>query len=327
MAVVIMKIRSVHLSCLPVIFAVLISLFIPFSQSFAGSESQGASNPYLILSPDKQFNYAQDLFSSKDYLTAVNEYKRFIYFFPKDKRVELAMYRIGMSHYLGGHYQEAVSAFKKLTEQYFETEYSIKSYYKISDAYINLKAFDQALIDLNNLVTITHDEDVKDEAYYRIGWIYIETASWDEARRYFDKISTKNSFKYKLEKLSAELDKEKDIPKKDPKLAGALSIVPGAGYLYCERYQDALISFLLNGGLIYAAYESFDKGHDGLGGLLTFVGFGFYAGNIYGSVTSAHKFNRKETGQFIYKLKKNTRVNLSADLENKGVFLSFRFSF
>jgi len=322
-----MQIRNTYLVFLPFTFTILFSLFIPFSQSFAGSESQDASNPSIILSPDKQFNYAQDLFSAKDYFTAVNEYKRFIYFFPKDKRVEMAMYRIGMSHYLGGHYQEAVSAFKKLTEQYFETEYSIKSYYKISEAYINLKAFDQALIDLNNLITVTHDEDVRDEAYYRIGWIYIETASWDEARRYFNKISTKNSRKYKLERLAEELDEEKVIPKKDPKLAGVLSIVPGAGYLYCERYQDALISFLLNGGLIYAAYESFDKGHDALGGLLTFVGFGFYAGNIYGAVTSAHKFNRRETGQFIYKLKKNARVNLSADLENKGVFFSFRFSF
>ena len=326
-AVINMQIRNTHLGCLLFTFAVLFSLFFPFSQSLAGSESQDASNPSIILSPDKQFNYAQDLFSAEDYLTAVNEYKRFIYFFPKDKRVELAMYRIGLSLYLSGHYQEAVSAFKKLTEQYFETEYSIKSYYKISEAYINLKAFDQALIDLNNLVTITHDEDVRDEAFYRIGWIYIETASWDNARLYFDKISPKNRNKFRLKQLADELDKETLIPKKDPKLAGVLSIVPGAGYLYCERYQDAFIAFLLNGGLIYAAYESFDKGHDGLGGLLTFVGFGFYAGNIYGAVTSAHKFNRKETGQFIYKLKKNTRVNLSADLENKGVFLSFRFSF
>jgi tetratricopeptide (TPR) repeat protein len=322
-----MQIRNIYPIYLCLTFAVLISLFIPFSISFAGSESQDTSSLSLILSPDKQFNYAQDLFSAKDYITAVNEYKRFIYFFPKDKRVELAMYRIGMSHYLSGHYQEAVSAFEKLTEQYFETEYSIKSYYKISEAYINLKAYDQALIDLNNLVTTTHDEDVRDEAYYRIGWIYIETASWDNARLYFEKISPKNRDKFRLKKLADELDKETLIPQKDPKLAGFLSIIPGGGYLYCERYQDALVAFLLNGGLIYAAYESFDEGLGALGGLITFVEFGFYAGNIYGAVTSAHKFNRKETDKFIYKLKKNTRVNLSADLENKGVLLSFRFSF
>lgn len=322
-----MQIRNAYLVYRLFTFVIIYALFVPFSQSFADSGSQPASNLSLILNPDKQFNYAQDLFSAKDYLTAVNEYKRFIYFFPKDERVELAMFQMGQSYFLGGQFDEAVKSFKKLTDQYFETEYSIKSYFKISEINVALKAFDLALINLNNLITITKDENIRDEAYYRIGWIYIETASWQNARHYFEKISPKNRDKFRLKKLADELDKEALIPKKDPNLAGFLSIIPGGGYLYCERYQDALIAFLLNGGLILAAYESFDKGHGALGGLLTFVEFGFYAGNIYGAVTSAHKFNRQETGRFIYKLKKNTRVNLSADLETKSVCLSFRFSF
>jgi TolA-binding protein len=322
-----MQIRNSITVYLLFTFLSIFFLFIPCSQSFAGSGSPDASDSSLILSPDKQFNYAQDLFSAKDYSTAVNEYKRFIYFFPKDKRVELAMFQVGMSYFLGKHFNEAVNSFKKLTDQYVETEYSIKSYFMMSEAYVNLKVFNLALINLNNLIMITQDEDIRDEAYYRIGWIYIETASWDNARHYFEKISPKNRQKFRLDRLAEELDKETFIPQKDSKLAGFLSIIPGGGYLYCERYQDALIAFLLNGGLIYAAYESFDKGHGALGGLITFVGFGFYAGNIYGAVTSAHKFNRKETNRFIYQLKKNARVNLSADLENKSVYLSFRFSF
>jgi TolA-binding protein len=326
-AVIVMQTRNVHF------FYPFLTLFAFFflsftvSPSFAGTGIPPSTNPLTILNADKQFKYAQDLFSAKDYLTAAVEYKRFVYFFPKDPRVEPAMYRIGMCHFLGGHYQEAISAFEKLTEQYFDTEYSIKSYYRISEAYIKLKAFGQALIDLNNLVTITHNEDAKDEAYYRIGWIYIETASWDEARRYFNKISAKNRRKFELEKLSAELNKETAIPKKNPTLAGVLSIVPGGGYLYCERYQDALISFLWNGGLIYAAYESFDKGQGALGGVISFVAFGFYSGNIYGSISSAHKYNRKKIGQFIHHLKNDVKINLSADMRNQGISLSLQWSF
>ncbi len=322
-----MQIRNTYSVYLFFVRFSIFFIFITPSVSFAGSSSQSVSKPFVILSPDKQFNYAQVLFSTKDYLTAVSEYKRFIHFFPEDERVELAMFRIGMSYYLGKHFNEAVSAFKKLTVQYFETEYSIKSYFKISEAYINLRSFDLAIINLNNLVTITHDEDIRDEAFYRMGWIYIETADWDQAKRSFSKISAKNRHKYKLERLAAELDKEASIPQKNPNLAGFLSILPGAGYFYCERYQDALIAFLLNGGLIYAAYESFDEGHNALGGVITFVGFGFYTGNIYGAITSAHKFNRKKNSQFIYKLKNNAQVNLSANLEKKGVCLSLRFSF
>lgn len=43
--------------------------------------------------------------------------------------------------------------------------------------------------------------------------------------------------------ISEELEKEKQIARKNPRLAGFLSILPGAGQFYCERYQDALVAF------------------------------------------------------------------------------------
>ena len=322
-----MHIRTTCLAYLFLTFFNIFFLFIPFSQSVAGSDPEPDIKSSIIISPDKQFDFAEYYFSNKDYLMAVAEYNRFIYFFPGDQRVETAMYRIGMSYYLGRHFKEAADSFIAVIDRYVDTELSIKSYFMISEAHVKLNAFGSAIINLNNLITITHDEDVKDEAYYRIGWIYIETASWEKARLNFSKISAKNKDKYKLERLNAELNKERSIPKKNPDLAGFLSIIPGAGYLYCERYQDALIAFLLNGGLILAAYESFDDNNNALGGVIAFVEFGFYAGNIYGAVTSAHKYNRKETGQFIEKLKTNTKINLSADVKNKGVCLAFEFIF
>jgi TolA-binding protein len=322
-----MRIRNICFGSRFIALVALFFLFIPFSKSFAGSQTPPDSNPSVMITPDKQFNYAENLFSNHDYSTAVMEYKRFVYFFPEDKRVERAMYQTGMSYYLGGDFKAAVESFKKLVDEYVDSDYAIKSYFKISEAYMKLMAFDPAIINLNNLIVVAYDEDVRDEAYYRLGWIYLETASWEKGRQYFSKISVKNKDKYRLEKLAAELDTEKLIPKKNPKLAGFLSVIPGAGYLYCERYQDALIAFLINGALIYAAYESFDSENPALGGLLAFVGVGFYAGNIYGAVTSAHKYNRKKTGLFLEKLKDNVKINLSADVKNKGFCLSFQFAF
>jgi TolA-binding protein len=322
-----MHVRPTCLAYLFLTFFNLFFLFIPFSQSVAESNPEPDTNFSVIISPDKQFDFAETCFSNKDYLMAVGEYKRFIYFFPGDERVETAMYRIGMSYYLGGDFKKAVDSFNDVIDRYVDTDLSIKSYFMISQAHVRRKAFGLAIINLNNLITVTHDGDVRDEAYYRLGWIYIETASWEKAGHYFSKISAKNKAKYTLERLTAELNKEKSIPKKVPGLAGFLSIIPGAGYLYCERYQDALIAFLLNGGLICAAYESFDDHNNALGGVIAFVEFGFYAGNIYGAVTSAHKYNRKQTDQFIEKLKNNTKINLSADVKNKGVCLAFKFVF
>ncbi|MGD9082871.1 MAG: tetratricopeptide repeat protein [Desulfobacterales bacterium] len=302
-------------------------LFTSFSLCVAGSNPEPDIKSSIIISPDKQFDFAETYFSNKDFLMAVAEYKRFVHFFPGDHRVETAMYRIGMSYYLARYFKKAVDSFNAVIDRYVDTDLSIKSYFMISEAHIKIKTFGLAIINLNNLITLTDDEDVRDEAYYRLGWIYIETASWENARLNFSKISAKNKTKYRLEQLTDELNKEKSIPKKDPSLAGFLSIIPGAGYLYCERYQDALIAFLLNGGLILAAYESFDDNNNALGGVIAFVEFGFYAGNIYGAITGAHKYNRKQTGQFIETLKNNAKINLSADVKNKGICLAFEFLF
>ncbi|MBW2641680.1 MAG: tetratricopeptide repeat protein [Deltaproteobacteria bacterium] len=197
-----MHIRTNCFVYLFAIFFTIFLLFISFSPCLAGSMTEPDLKSSIIISPDKQFNFAEHYFSDKDYLMAVAEYNRFIYFFPEDQRVETAMYRIGMSYYLGGHFKEAVNSFNAVIDRYVDTKLSVKSYFMISEARINLNTFGPAIINLNNLITMTHDEEVRDEAYYRIGWIYIETASWEEARRYFSKISAKNKNKYRLERLT-----------------------------------------------------------------------------------------------------------------------------
>lgn len=310
-----------------VTFFIVFFLFIPISRSFAGSDAEPAFKPILIIDSDRQFEFAEYYFFNKEYLRAVDEFKRFVYFFPKDERVEMALFKIGMSYFFGKHYTEAIGSFNALIDEYGETDLCIKSYLMASESHIKLRAYGAAVINLHNLITITDDRDVRDEAYYRIGWIYVETANWEKAGRYFSKISSQNKDKYKLKKLADELDKEKLIPKKSPRLAGFLSIIPGAGFLYCERYQDALIAFLLNGGLIWAAYESFDEGHNALGAVITFVEIGFYTGNIYGAINSAHKYNRNNTSRFIEKLKENRKLKISAGLKNQGVCLSLQISF
>lgn len=315
--------KTFQLTVIITIFFLLPSL----SQSFVQAETKSDLKPILKIDSDKQFDFAEFYFSNKEYLRAIGEYKRFIYFFPKDKRVESAMYRIGMAYYYDKRFREAIDSFKKLIDKYVDTDFSIKSYFMTSESYLRINAFTSAIINLHNLITITDDVNLKDKAYYRIGWIYIEMASWEKARVYFEKISAQNKQKYRFEKLSTELEKVKYIPEKNPQIAGFLSVIPGAGYLYCKRYKDAIIAFLLNTGLIYAAYESFDDDQYALGGLITFVGFGFYAGSIYGSITSAHKYNRKRTEKFIKNLRDNTKVNISADLKNKSVYLSLQFSF
>ena len=290
-----------------------------FSQSYAG--------PALKIEPDTQYDFAENYFLNEEYFRAIGEYKRFIYFFPEDARVPLAAYKIGESYFKARRFKEAVNSFETIIDQYDDIDLSIKSYFMISECLVSLDEYGPAISNLHNLIVITNDVNTKDEAFYRIGWIYLEMEAWEKARLYFSKISRQNIHKYSLKKLSDELNRTATIPKKNPKLAGVLSIIPGAGFLYCERYQDALIAFLLNGAMICAAYEAFDNGNEALGGIIAFVETGFYAGNIYGSVSSAHKYNRNKSKQFLEKLKENTKISFSAGYDDIGILISFKHIF
>jgi len=64
-----------------------------------------------------------------------------------------------------------------------------------------------------------------------------------------------------------------------------------------------------------------------LGGVITFVEIGFYSGNIYGSISSAHKYNRDQDRKLVDRLKENLKVNLSSRPENKGLELSLQYRF
>jgi hypothetical protein len=287
------------------------------------------AGPSVLLDPDAQFEFAEHYFQKGEYYRAIGEYERFIYFFPEDRQVELASYKIGLAYLRGKRYEEAIRALELLIERAPNSPYAIKAYLRIGEAYVQLKLYDEALINLENLIRVAPDQDIMDDAYYQCGWIYLEKGFWENAQACFDKISAQNREKYRLKRLLKELDNKKALKHKNPTTAGLLAIVPGAGHLYCERYRDALVSFLVNGALILAAYETFDNDQNALGGIITFVELGFYSGNIYSAVSSAHKYNRDEQNRFLRYLKQNAKVNISlrGSDKNTALVLSCRLPF
>jgi len=291
-----------------------------------------SAGPALSINPDQQFDFADRYFSKGKYLEAIGEYERFIYFFPEDQRVTQAKFNIGRAYFQSRRFKNAIRAFESIIEEHLgeslsPSDLTTGSYFMISKCHLRRGAPGPAIVTLRNLLALSDDPNVRDEAYYRIGWIHVETAAWEKARSYFSQISLKNRDKYRVEILSAELSNSHEIPKKSPRVAGMFSILPGAGYLYCGRYKDALIAFLLNGGLAYAAYEAFEHDSHAIGGLIAVVEMGFYTGNIYGSVSSAHKHNQSKATRFIENLKKNTKLRVSKDSEDTTFALSLEYAF
>ncbi|RJP78703.1 MAG: hypothetical protein C4522_11640 [Desulfobacteraceae bacterium] len=289
----------------------------------------------IRVTADEQFRYAEDCFSKEDYRCAESEFKRFVFFFPQDERKERATYQIGLSLYRSGSYREAIRFFHQFQEDFGDTGYTGSASFLIARAYLALDRKGDAIISLNNLAVWATDWQIKDLAYYELGWIWLEQPSYRlsvienemHANSYFNKISPEGQEELHIPELKDELKKYAFLPAKNPVLAGSLSIVPGLGQLYCERYQDSITAFLLNFALGFAAYEAFDHENYALGGLISVVGSGFYVGNIYGSVTSAHKYNREQRTGFIESLKQKEALRIPGKTEDKRFGIIFKSDF
>jgi TM2 domain-containing membrane protein YozV len=99
--------------------------------------------------------------------------------------------------------------------------------------------------------------------------------------------------------LNDLINKKKYPDYKSATIAGILSIIPGAGKVYTTNYTDGLTSFLLTGLFTFLAYDNFRNSHHFRGYLFSFAAIGFYLGNIYGSIVSAHRYNRNYNEKII----------------------------
>ena len=318
--------KSIQLP-LPIIFFFTCFIFSFLLSLSMLDNSALAVQRTIVIDANKQFEYAEHNYQGKDYTQAIVEFNRFIHFFPDDLRVEKAQYTIGMSYFKLNRFRKAATTFQNLINVYEDTPIAVDAYFQMYNSYLKLQKSGQALLTLRNLITMSTDQQIIDEAYYQMGWTYLDLANWEKARLSFNQIHPQNQKQYHLKKIETELDKEKLLLRKNPNLAGALSVFPGAGYFYCHRYKDAFIAFLLNSAVALAAYESFDNENYALGGLLSMVGLGFYGGSIFGSVASAHKYNQSQTRQFIENMKRNLRIGFVGSSQNKGLALSVRYLF
>lgn len=281
----------------------------------------------LIIDADDQYRYAQTRLDAGAYDEAIAEFNRFIHFFPDDARVSRARFETGMAYFHSSRFAQAAAIFDRQIDPYGGTPLDDEAFLMLSRSHAHQGMTEQAMLDLHNLMMLTADQATIDRARYELGWLHVDLGRWTDADRAFGRISPDGRERYAVVELKRALARSDAIPVKHPTTAGLLSIVPGAGQLYCQRYQDALTAFLINTGLIWAAWEAFDNDQIALGSVIAFVEFGFYAGNIYSAVSSAHKTNRDRKDAFRKDLYRLRPISLSMTPDGNGAALCLNVAF
>ncbi len=273
-------------------------------------EVTGTACAQIVIDPDQQYEYAQQLLEERQFLRAAEEFQRFAFFFKDHPRQRLARFKAGEAFFLAGELNTAVEKLTELLTGPPLDDISVNAYFLLAETFLQMNSPEQAIQHLSHLIRISEDNQVRDRAFLRIGWIHLQNLDWDTAHRAFALISPTGRDQFGIEQIENALQRVDEIPQKSPALAGTLSIIPGAGQVYNARYQDALVAFLVNVGLIWAAVDAFDQDQYALGGLLSFAGAGFYSANIYGAVSGAHKYNRTQKQRFVEQLKQQVTIGI-----------------
>ena len=268
----------------------------------------------LVIDAQRQLKYAEQLYAEGQFRRAAEEYDRYAFFFPESPLRRTTLLKAGQAFLQAGDPSTALKRFNDLTQLAHPDPVAADAHFLASECHLRMGNPNLAVMELQNLITRTDDSALRDNAYLRIGWIFIDQMDWSGARYALQRISPEGRARHKIEVLETELARTDEIPRKNPTLAGTLSILPGAGQLYCGRYEDALAALVVNGGLFLAAYESFDNDLDALGALLTIAGLGFYTANIYGAVTDAHKYNQARQQDFVSRIKQQVSIGIGPGL-------------
>lgn len=300
--------------------------FIPLMGIFLWHPASGLSKEVIIRSDD-QFEFALQYMNKEDYARAITEFERFLYFFPDDEGVPKARFLIGMCHLKGKQYSEARKIFQDVYRDYSGKEIAEKALFLLGESYYQQGLIKEAGRYFKQVVEEVPRSEFRDEALYRLGWIELQGNDWQGAAKTFSSIENTSPLYAPSTDLAQRALGGQQLPYKDPVVAGVMAgILPGSGHAYCNRYRDGLVAFLLNAVFMWAAVEAFDQDHDALGGILTFMEAGWYAGNIYSAVNSAHKFNRKVRKDFLQGLPDNLDLNLFTSREGRlGIALRIDF--
>jgi tetratricopeptide (TPR) repeat protein len=273
---------------------------------------------------ESQFGFARHLYQQGDSHRAVTELKRYLFLFPSGAKADEADYLLGEVYFQLKSFYEAIAHWEGLLKRKPQTPFKEEVQFKIGKALWELGREDEALSRWEKLALDSSSPSLKRSAARAVLWGLIKQKHYDTARRKLKQFALPAS---EQEIHETYILKAEQLALKSPTTAGVLAaLLPGAGHLYLDRPQDALIAFGVNGLFAWGAISSFQQGNSGLGVLLSVIELAWYSGNIYSAVNTAHKNNRKQESDLLNNY--GIRFGLfSSTPSSQGLYMAFHHAF
>ncbi len=112
---------------------------------------------------------------------------------------------------------------------------------------------------------------------------------------YFEILNNQDYYRTIMQKYDITIEQIQNLSNlklKSPGLAKYSGyVIPGSGYIYAERKSTGIASFIVNGLIIFSAYELFSNENYITGGAICLFGSGWYFGSASGSAKAVTEYN------------------------------------
>jgi TM2 domain-containing membrane protein YozV len=260
------------------------------------------SNLSVLHQKENIIKFADHLFCEKDYLRSANEYLRI----DEALRDEEINFKIALSLSAIGDYSTAKNVFgqiKESSDYYGWSKPEIMKIFFLEEEYSELRKHYSA----HNNLSLLRSESPESKLYFVS---YLKDNENIPSLQDF-----KKSFNFdEQEEVTFLYQMKANPPSKSPITASILSaLIPGAGKIYTGEISDGIIALITTGLFSFLAYDNFQADHNFRAWLFTGLAAMFYAGNIYGSYSSAQLYNARIKFEF--------NLRLDSFLKSKNYFI------
>jgi hypothetical protein len=254
------------------------SFFILFIFCLNASKPVSGQNVFDSLHTAE---YASFLFLSGNYKLAIDEYERLHF---QHTLTELQALRLVLSYRYDNRPQFALKRMSLLWEEPEKVSPEVLREYLILQTMLGNYG---TVIESVRTSKMIADQE---KNFFEASALILQQ-DYNEAFRFLEPVHATSPVLANYYHLSSEA---LNMKHKSPFLSGMMSaVVPGSGKIYTGEWQDGLISLLFVASTAWQSYRGFGKNgiESPYGWIMGAVSAGFYAGNIYGSVKSANKYN------------------------------------
>jgi tetratricopeptide (TPR) repeat protein len=202
----------------------ILALLAMSSPNAGSAAAEGhPSGSSLTISAAAQLEFARSYLAEERYADGIRELERFIHFFPEDSRVLDARYGVGWARLRAGEPERAAEVLETVAAEIgpgllSPSDTAVRAHFTLSTAYVRMDEPGRAVAVLQNLVAVTENPEIRDAAFYRMGWTYLEAEAWRPARLAFGNIRPENQESFRLPELAEKMAALPELPQKSPVL-------------------------------------------------------------------------------------------------------------